>query len=315
VGLERRLISMEFLNRLNNVHLIDAKMWGFERYNAAYVVEGSEIALIDTGEPGQLETVRAAIKAHGFNLSDISYIFITHCEHLDHAGNIAPLLRESPRAKVYLNPLGHGYLVNPESLNLKARMSPQLISRRIHTPMEAVPESRICDLQDGQVFDLGEGEKLKIIFAPGHQPSGLVILEEKNQGLFINDLVGICFQDCDVHYPLNPLGSDNLRAIESLKTLMKLPLRALYMGHFGISQSPGPIIAQSIAKIQKLVDIGTQCMRQGKPELIANKVYEVIKPELEKLKPTRRPVYDYATQEHVPFQLQLFTKYCQDRLR
>ena len=98
---------MSFAERLNNVYVIDTKMFGFDHYNAAYLVEGKEIALIDTGLPNQTETVRAAIKAHGFSISDISYIFITHCEHWDHRGNVAPLLRESrPEANVYIHPEG-----------------------------------------------------------------------------------------------------------------------------------------------------------------------------------------------------------------
>jgi hypothetical protein len=51
--------------------------------------------------------------------------------------------------------------------------------------MVPVPPSRIEHLSDGDTFDLGNGERLKIIFSPGHQPSGIVILEEKNKGLFI----------------------------------------------------------------------------------------------------------------------------------
>ena len=86
--------------------------------------------------------------------------------------------------------------------------------------MEPVPLSRIKQVNDGDVFDLGNGEKLKIIFAPGHHPGGIVIYEEKNNGLFVNDLVGNYLADADSHYPLNPPGSDHLLAIESLKKLV-----------------------------------------------------------------------------------------------
>src|SRR4030042_992010 len=71
-----------------------------------------EIPLCDTGFPAQLETVRSGIKALGFSISDISHIFITH-SHPDHSGNVAPLLRESPKAKVYIHPLGSEDLIDP----------------------------------------------------------------------------------------------------------------------------------------------------------------------------------------------------------
>jgi glyoxylase-like metal-dependent hydrolase (beta-lactamase superfamily II) len=105
-------------------------------------------------------------------------------------------------------------------------------------------------LNDGDVFDLGDDKKLWIIFAPGHQPSGIVLLEEKNNGLFINDLVGNCFADADSHYALNPFGSDPKQIIDSLKKLIDLPVAHLYMGHYGICDRPGEIMARAIEKYQ-----------------------------------------------------------------
>ncbi len=308
---------MNYLERLDNIYVIDTKMLGFDHYNSAFLVAGKEIALIDTGEPAQIEAVRAGIKAHGFSISDISYIFVTHCEHLDHAGNVAPILREAPRAKVYINPIGEVYLTNPAGTNWKERFSPQaLVRRAAGKAMEPVPPERIRHLNDGDIFDLGNGEKLKIIFAPGHQPSGIVIYEEKNNGLFINDLVGLCLADAQVHYPLNPFGSDNLLALESLKKLKELPVANLYLGHYGICQEPQEIMTRAINNIQRLLDIGKKYMNQGKAEKIANEVTDAISPELGKLRIVRgETLYQYAAYEHVPFQAKLFAKYCQEKLK
>lgn len=306
---------MSFVERLDNIYAVDAKMFGFDHYLSIYLVKGSEIALIDTGLPPQIEAVRAGIKAHGFSVSDISYIFITH-SHPDHCGNVAPLLRESPKAKVYIHPLGSEELIDPsiDSARRKQVLPPKMAAR--FGEMEPVPQSRIQHLNDGDVFDLGNGEKLKIIFAPGHQSSGIVIFEQKNKGLFINDLVGNYLADAGAHYPLNPPGSDHQQAIQSLKKLMELPIANLYLGHYGIiREGPKQVMARAIDKMQQLLDIGTEYMREGKPESIAGKVYETILPELEKLRPIRGEVlYQYATQEHVSAQVKLFAKYCQERL-
>ena len=304
---------MSFLERLNNVYVIDTKMWGFNHYHSAYLIEGKELALIDTGESNQIEAVRSGIKAHGFSMSDILYIFVTHTEHIDHAGNVAPLLRDCPKANVYINPIGEKALIDPSSTRLKERMSLAMQARV--APVEPVPPSRIRYLNDGDVFNLGNGEELKIIFAPGHQPSGIVILEEKNNGLFINDLVGNCFTDADSHYPLIPLGSDPEQIIESLKKLIHLPVGYLYLGHYGICDRPREIMARAIDKYQQILEIGLKYISEKKPELIADKVYEAILPELEKLRLVRgEAIYQYATKEHVPFQTKLFAKYCEERL-
>jgi glyoxylase-like metal-dependent hydrolase (beta-lactamase superfamily II) len=308
---------MGYLSRLNNVYVIDTNMLGFPNYNSAYLVVGDEIALIDTGEPDQFEAVSKGIKAHGFSLSDINYIFVTHCEHLDHAGNVAPILKQSPNAKVYINPIGDSYLTNPSGTNWGERFSAGALARRAGSKgMESVSPARIHHLKDGDVFDLGKGEKLRIIFAPGHQPSGIVIFEEKNQGLFINDLVGLCLADANVHYPLNPFGSDNIEAVKSLEKLLELPMACLYLGHYGIRQEPKEIMLRALGNLQKLLDIGRKWVSRGNPENIPDAVVEMITPELEKLRVGRgEKLYQYVAYEHVPFQAKLFARYCQERLK
>ena len=38
--------------------------------------------------------------------------------------------------------------------------------------MEPVPRERINAFNDGDVFDLGDGVRLRGVFTPGHQPGG-----------------------------------------------------------------------------------------------------------------------------------------------
>jgi len=301
---------MELTERVDNVYMIDTKMFGFDKYNAAYLVKGKEIALVDTGGPGRLETVKKGIKAHGFSPSDISHIFITHT-HPDHCGNVAPLLRECPEARVYVHPLGSENLTDPSIAQgiRKKVYNPAMFAR--FEDMEPVPQSRIQYMNDGDVFDLGNGEILEIIFAPGHQPDGIVILEERSRGLFINDLVGNYLQDADAHYVLNPVKSDHELAIECLRKLMDIPVSNLYMGHYGICDRPRQVITRAISIMQQLLDIGSKYIRESQPERIADKVLEFTMPELEKLRPVRgEALYQYATQEHVASQTKIFAEYC-----
>jgi glyoxylase-like metal-dependent hydrolase (beta-lactamase superfamily II) len=305
---------VSFLEQLNNIYAIDTRMFGFDRYMSAYIVEGREIALVDTGLPNQFEAVRAGIRARGFSLSHISYIFVTHA-HPDHSGSVAPLLRESPTAKVYIHPSGVKYLIDPsiEASRRKGVIPPEVIARL--GVIEPVPSSRVQELHDSEVFDLGNGEKLKIIFAPGHLQSGIVLWEEKNKGLFINDLVGIYLADADAHYPICPPGSDHQMAIKSLQKLMDLPLEYLYLGHYGIVDNPKQLMTRSINNMQQLLDVGLRYMSEGKPEMVAGEVYKMILPELEKLRLVRgEALYQYASKEHVPSQAEIFAGYCRKKL-
>lgn len=307
---------MSHLERLNNVYVIDAKMMSQDHYNSVFLVEGKELALVDTGWSTKLGDVRAQIKGHGFSVSDISYIFVTHCEHRDHAGSVAPLLREAPKASVYINPIGARNLTAPSLPVFLSVLSEKDRADQLAEigDVEPVPPSRIKFVQDGEVFDLGNGEKLTTIIAPGHQPSGMVLYEEKNKGLFINDLVGNYFADADAHYVLNPPGSDHVQAIASLKKLMDLPIDHLYLGHYGICDKPKEVMTRSIGKMQALLDMGRECVESGKPEDIAPRMFNMILPELEKLRRTRgEALYEYGTKVHIPSQAILFTKFCQER--
>lgn len=307
---------MKFNDRLDNIYCIDTNMFGFKQYCAAYLIEGKEIALIDTGQSSKTEALFSGIKSHGFSVYDISYIFVTHCEHNDHSGNVTKVLKESPHANVYIHPSVTQFLTEPwVQMESMKRQMPASTIEKMGTP-EPTPISRIRHLQDGQVFNLGNGETLQVIFAPGHQPGGIVLFEQKHKGLFINDLVGIYLPDADAHYVINPNGSDHKQAIQTLKNIMDLPIENLYLSHYGIiSEKPKELISKAIANMQRLLDIGTQCIAEGKPESIVDKLWEVYMPELQKLRAVRgEALYRYAAIERLPAQFQLFTKYCQENL-
>ncbi len=304
---------MSFLERVDNIYLIDTKMFDFDNYMSAYIVAGKEIALIDTGLPSQLEAVRAGINAHGFSPGDISHIFVTH-SHPDHSGNVAPLLKENPKAKVYIHPLGVEQLIDPSiELAVRKKALPPEMQARIGE-MDPVSPDRIQQLNDGDVFDLGDGDKLTVIFAPGHQPDGIVLYEEKNKGIFINDLVGNYLPDADAHYPLNPPNSDHTQAIASLRKIIDLPAKYLYLGHYGICENPKQVMERAIDKMQQLLDIGTTYMKEGRADEIADKVYSLILPELEKLRTARgEEVYRYAADDHIASQAKLFAEFCREK--
>ena len=305
---------MSYLEQLNNIQVIDGKMRGFDKYMSLYVVKGKEIALVDTGERMRFEEVKAQIEAVGIALSDIKYIFITH-GHQDHLGNAAPLIKVCPNAKVYAHPSCKQRLTNPGSIDWKAIFDPKVLAR-ITMDMEPVPEDRIVYLNDGDEFDLGDGEKLKIMFTAGHQPTGLVIFESKNNGLFINDLVGNCFLDADSQYILNTRNSDNLVSLETLQKIVKMPLSYLYLGHYGITDQVGNVLNRAIKQLEDQLEIGRKYTREGKPELIAEKIVEYVMPELVKLRKVRgEEVWQYAAFEHIPFQSKIYAEFCEKRFK
>lgn len=292
----------------DNVRVIDTNMFGFDRFNAAYLVEGKQIALIDTGTATSFEQVRSSIQEQGYSINDISYIFITH-EHSDHCGNAGKLLKENKKAKVYAHPLCMEKLLNPakEREIMIRNIPPHMVAR--FGKLEPIPPSRLVVFKDGDEFDLGEGHRLKVIFTPGHQPSGVVFYEEKNKGLFINDLVGHNFEDAGASIMLTPPKSDIFLIRKALKKIQDIPVNKLYCGHFGISTNPGEVIKRSLNNIDKLIDIIEQCKREERPDEIASEFMAFVMPEVDKIRIARdKAFYNYMTDELVPTLAKHFAK-------
>jgi glyoxylase-like metal-dependent hydrolase (beta-lactamase superfamily II) len=264
---------------------------------------------VDTGLPNQLEALLSGIKSHGFSPKDINYIFVTH-EHADHSGNVAPLLKINPDIKVYSHPACIKQLTDPAGELDKVR---GILPKRMLDGldgMEPVPLSSINYLKDGDVFDLGNKEKLRVIFSPGHQPSGIVILEEKNNGLFINDLIGNYFADADFSLILTPINSNLDMTMKLLKKLVDMPISKLFLGHFGIYDKPKELIRRVLDNMQNFMDIAAECVAKSKPDEIAPRITQIKIQEAKKLLATRgEELYEYTTQELIPPQSVFFAEY------
>ena len=301
---------MTYATRANNVYLIDTKMFGFELFNSAYLVAGDEVALIDTGAPTSWEALLDGMNAHGFAPKDIDHIFVTHAEHPDHSGNVGALLKQNGRANVYVSAIGAHYLTDPavEAGNRRKNLAPRMAAR--FGDMEPVPQSRLRLVGDGDLVDLGQGAKLRVILTPGHQPSGFVLFEEKHSGLFINDLCGAYFADADASWIFTPYRSDLRQAMASLKKMESLPVLRLFLGHFGISETPGEVLKRALAKMQALLDIGAQCVSEGRPDEIEATVLATLVPEVEKIGRVRETgLYAYLKDELTPSLAQAFADY------
>ena len=176
--------------------------------------------------------------------------------------------------------------------------------------MIPVPESRIEYLNDGDEIDLGDGEKLKAYFTPGHQPSGMVLHARKNNGLFINDLCGMYLADVDISLIFTPDKANVADAMKSLNRIKDIPVDRLFLGHFGICDKPKEVIENALTKMQQLMDIGERCTKEGRPEDIEKEVYARIVGEADKVRASRgEDLYQYLSKELLPNLARGFARY------
>lgn len=68
---------------------------------SAYIIQrGDGLIVVDTGNPGSLQAITAAIQAHGRSMSDVGYVIATH-KHNDHVGSLNDVLAAAPDADVF----------------------------------------------------------------------------------------------------------------------------------------------------------------------------------------------------------------------
>ena len=297
-------------DHMDNIHLIDVRMFGFTGWTSAYLVAGKKkVALIDTGPASSSEVVRAGIFKHGFALKDITHIFISHI-HLDHVGSAGILLKEMPEATVFVHPRVAKHVIDPSTMmdNMKREGGGKMAAR--FGELLPVDSSRVRALSDGEVFDLGNGEKLKTIFTPGHATSSISVIEEKNKGIFVGDAPGVYLAKENVVIIPSPFGSDLKQAMQSLKTLMGIPSKWLFCGHFGFCETPKELLEVALKKMERYWDIATKTMEENKPEEeIINRIVAENSAAVEVFKQRKDGLYEYFTEELIPMWARGFAKY------
>jgi glyoxylase-like metal-dependent hydrolase (beta-lactamase superfamily II) len=135
----------------------------------AYLVEGDELTLVDTGTAADTPRIVAAIKEHGKQPSDLRHILVTHC-HPDHAGGLAAL-KGLTGAAAYMHPMAAAVLQGiDEARPLEA--APGLVNKLLckafipRPPWKLRPALVEHEVLDGDILPMDGG--IRAIHAPGH---------------------------------------------------------------------------------------------------------------------------------------------------
>ena len=295
--------------RVDNVYHIDVKMFGFTGWCSAYLVAGDKkVALIDTGPATSIDAVRAGILKHGFALKDVTHILITHI-HFDHCGSAGILLQEMPEARVFVHPKVAKHLIDPSILMKNIQeVGEKLVTR--FGKLLPTPASRVQGFSDGEVMDLGNGERLKIIFTPGHASSNVTIMEEKNQGIFVGDTPGLYLAREKAHLIPSPFGSDLRQTLKSLKMLMEMPAKWLFFGHVGICDTPKETLKIAFEKMERYLAIASEIMGRTKaPEELLKRIVAENSSALKLIQERRDGLYEYLIEELFPMWAGGFANY------
>ncbi len=207
------------------------------------MVEGAEVAIIETGTAYTVEAITSVLGNLGMSLDAVRYVVPTHV-HLDHAGGAGLLMQRCENATLVVHPRGARHMANPERLiaGVIAVYGKDAYDT-LYGEIVPVPEARILVAEDGAVIQLG-GRTLEIRHTPGHAEHHFCVWDPATKGWFSGDTFGLSYRFDelgDERFILpttTPVQFDPEKLLDSLDVLMSYEPERMYLTHYGVLEQP-----------------------------------------------------------------------------
>lgn len=200
----------------------------------SHIIRDKRTIIVDTGNPGSVPKILAAMEKYRIAKEDVSLIIVTH-SHLDHSGSAAELQRIL-KVPIAMHQLEVAYVENGTRLPLTPKDGFGKIFKKSALIKKDVEKFKVdIVLNGGEDLD-PYGVDAKVIFTPGHTIGSVSILLANGE-MIAGDVVsgGILLGgmiNSDV--PTWPIFHDNTpTSIESLKQIVKLAPAKVHVGHGG----------------------------------------------------------------------------------
>ena len=205
---------------------------------AAYLIEDEgRAAFVDTGCYLSVPALLATLDDKNIKRENVDYILLTHI-HLDHAGGAGELIKHLPNAKVYVHEYGANHLIDPSKLRAGViDVYGELFFKQFLGDLIPTPKDKVITAKDGDVITLGT-RSLKFVDSPGHARHHVCIWDEKSQGIFSGDTLGVSYREFDtdqgelIFPPTTPVQFDPDAWKNTIELLMRLKPRYAYLTHF-----------------------------------------------------------------------------------
>lgn len=237
----------------DDIYCIDTEMLGHEEHTAAYIIDGEDVTIVDTGLSTAVDPILDGLTELEIDPTDVTTIALTHI-HLDHAGAAGFLAEKCPNARVLCHERGISYLSNEEKLTKLIesvhRAVGDLADR--YGTATPIPEERFTSLSGGETLSLGDRE-LEVIEASGHAPHQVCYFETENRALFTADECGEYL--AGELLPTTPPPNFDLEAnVESLQRLKEYESETLLYPHFGPKHDVGGTFDEYEAVLREWVN-------------------------------------------------------------
>jgi glyoxylase-like metal-dependent hydrolase (beta-lactamase superfamily II) len=212
---------------------VDTMMANRAEVTSAYVVEGSEPALVETGPTTSFRSLADGLASLGLGPNDLAHVVVTHI-HLDHAGGVGRVAEAFPRATVWVHERGAQHLADPTKLmRSAARVYGEERMRELFGPVEPVAAGRIRSVDEGDTILLGE-RRLDVLYTPGHASHHICLVDSATGALFTGDALGIHLPGAGELRPATPPPEvDVEQGVQSIERIRASARSLLLFSHFG----------------------------------------------------------------------------------
>jgi len=276
----------------------------------SYLLAGAnELAIVDPGPGSVIDSLLASIREVGFEPQDVTHILATHV-HLDHAGATGSLVKQMPRAQVYVHGLGAPHLLDTTKVVASASRIFGERMKLLWGEIEPTPEERLRIIEDGDILNVA-GRRLEVHYAPGHAIHHVIFFDVHSGELFAGDVAGVRLPGVDYVRPPTPPPDLDLEAwSESINLLKRLRADVLYIGHFGAIKEIDSQLERLSAKLYAWGDFVLAAMRSGKQEAeIIEMLIEHTRPELLKVAGDAHALQRYELATNYPMTAQGYMRY------
>lgn len=259
---------MEIITIDDHITAIDHDLFGIPGIGVTFVIQGDDIALIETGTSLTVQNTLAGLDQLNIAREAISHIICTH-SHMDHAGGAGYLADALPRAAVYIHTDTMHQLIDPTELMSKFRRVVGAAASANTGDMLPIPPERLRPAETLSL-DLGKDVTLEAIPTPGHSPDHICFWEQYSGGLFLGDAASVSLPMYHLAFPKSPTLSYNLTTHRSsIATLQKHDITRLYLTHWGVENDVDSNLRHSLEKLDELENIVEEALRTGNNDIAA----------------------------------------------
>lgn len=197
------------------------------------------LILVDCGFIGALPVLEQELLKHGFSVSQLTGLVLTHHDH-DHMGAAAALKRLNPQMKIYASQVEAPF-ISAQEKPLRLRQAEEM--QKLLPPEQQGFGKAFCELlrrvepvevdvflHDGDWMDWCGG--CRILETPGHTPGHISLYLEKDLVVITGDAIALENGEPAIANPQFTL--DMQQATASMERLLSLQAKAYYCYHGGM---------------------------------------------------------------------------------